>query len=65
MNHFKIVYEDTKIKIFSAIVFSKALGRKIKLGLVQYLQEDNPKILRTKLYFSTDLNLPTWYIVKY
>ena len=33
--------------------------------MVQYLQEDSPKITSTKLYFSTDLNLPAWYIVKY
>ena len=65
MNHFRIVYQDSKIRIFSAIVFAKALGRKIKLALVQYLQEDTPKITSTKLYFSTDLNLPAWYIVKY
>lgn len=65
MNHFKIVYQDSRIRIFSAIVFAKALGRKIKLALVQYLQKDSPKITSTKLYFSTDLNLPAWYMVKY
>jgi hypothetical protein len=65
MNHFKIVHQDPKIRIFSAIVFAKALGRKIKLALVQYLDEDGSKITSTKLYFSTDLNLPAWYIVKY
>lgn len=65
INHFKIVHQDVKIRIFSAIVFAKALGRKIKLALVQYLDEDGAKITSTKLYFSTDLNLPAWYIVKY
>lgn len=65
MNHFKIVHQDSKIRIFSAIVFAKALGRKIKLALVEYLDEDSPKVKITKLYFSTDLNLPAWYIVKY
>ena len=65
MNYFKIVHQDSKIRIFSAIGFAKALGRKIKLALVQYLEEDSPKLISTKLYFSTDLNLPAWYIVKY
>jgi hypothetical protein len=65
MNHFKIVHQDSKIRIFSTIVFAKALGRKIKLALVQYFNEDNPKIVSTKLYFSTDLDLSAWYIVKY
>jgi hypothetical protein len=65
MNHFKIVHQDSKISIFSAVVFAKALGRKIKLALVQYLEEDSTKIVSTKLYFSTDLNLPAWYIIKY
>ena len=44
---------------------AKALGRKIELALAQYFQEDNFKITSTKLYFSTDLNLSAWYIVKY
>ncbi len=43
MNHFKIVRQDAKIRIFSAIVFAKALGRKIKLALVEYLDEDTTK----------------------
>ena len=34
MNHFEIVYQDTEIRIFSAIVFVKSLGRKVKLALV-------------------------------
>ena len=46
-------------------MYAKALGRKIKLALVDYFQEDNPKVTSTKLYFSTDLNLSAWYIVKY
>ena len=65
MNHFRIVHQDAKIRIFSTIVFSKALDRKIKLALVQYLEEDIPKITITKLYFSTDLDLLAWYIIKY
>jgi Transposase DDE domain len=65
MNHFKIVHEDSEIRIFSAIVYVKSLQRKVKIALVQYLHEHNPKIKSTKIYFSTDVDLSAWYIVKY
>ena len=63
MNHFKIVHQDAERIIFSATVFAKALKRKIKLALVQYLNEDTGKIKTTKIYFSVDLNLSAWHIV--
>ena len=63
MNHFKIVHQDKERIIFSAIVFAKALKRKIKLALVQYLDENIGKIKTTKIYFSTDLDLSAWHIV--
>jgi hypothetical protein len=61
MNHFNIVHQDEERIIFSAIVFAKALKRKIKLALVQYLDEG--KIKTTKIYFSIDLDLSAWHIV--
>ena len=61
MNHFKIVHQDEERIIFSATVFAKALKRKIKLALVQYLDEG--KIKTTKIYFSVDLDLSAWHIV--
>jgi hypothetical protein len=63
MNHFKIVHQDEERIIFSATVFAKALKRKIKLALVQYLDEDTGKIKTTKIYFSIDLDLSAWHIV--
>ena len=63
MNHFKVVHQDAERIIFSATVFAKALKRKIKLALVQYLNEDTGKIKTTKIYFSVDLNLSAWHIV--
>ena len=63
MNHFKIVHQDAERIISSATVFAKALKRKIKLALVQYLHEDTGKIKTTKIYFSIDLNLSAWHIV--
>ena len=65
MNHFKIVYEDHEKRIFSAVVYAKALDRKIKLALVQYFDQGSPKIKATKIYFSTDLAISAWYILWY
>lgn len=65
MNHFKIVHEDSEIRIFSAVVYVKSLQRKVKIALVQYLDESSPKIKSTKIYFSTDINLSAWHIVKF
>lgn len=65
MNHFKIVHQDSEIRIFSAIVYVKSLQRKVKVALVQYLDESSPKIKSTKIYFSTDIDLSAWYIVKF
>ena len=61
MNHFNIVHQDEERIIFSATVFAKALKRKIKIALVQYLDEG--KIKTTKIYFSIDLDLSAWHIV--
>lgn len=65
INHFKIVHQDSEIRIFSAIIYIKSLQRKVKIALVQYLHEHSSKIKSTKIYFSTDLDLSAWYIVKY
>lgn len=65
MNYFNIVHQDSEIRIFSAIIFVKSLQRKVKIALVQYLDEHTPKIKSTKIYFSTDVDLSAWYIVKY
>lgn len=64
LSRFKIAYEDKEIRILSAIVYCVALKRKVKLALTQYLDKDG-KVKTTKLYFSTDLDLGGWYIVKY
>jgi len=49
MNHFKILHQDPARIIFSATVFAKALKRKTKVALVQYLDEDTGKIKNTKI----------------
>jgi hypothetical protein len=63
MNHFKIVHQDKERIILSATVFAKALKRKIKVALVEYLEEETGKIKTTKIYFSTDLDLSAWHMV--
>jgi hypothetical protein len=65
MNHFTLVHQDTQIRIWSAIVFVKSWGRKVKIALTQYLQEDSSKIKATKIYCTTDLSLSAWYIVQF
>jgi hypothetical protein len=63
-NYFELSYQDDKIRIYGAVVYAVALKRKIKLALTQYLDEQG-KVKAPKLYFCTDLDLSTWYIVKY
>lgn len=64
LDYFKLAHSDEKIRIYGAIVYAKALKRKVKLALTQYLDEKGD-VKKTKLYFCTDLDLPAWYIVKY
>jgi len=64
LNYFKLAHSDEKIRIYEATLNAKALKRTIKLALTQFINEKG-EVLRTKLYFCTDLNLPAWYIVKY
>lgn len=64
LTYFKIAHQDKEIRIYGAVVYSVALKRKIKLALTQYLDEKG-NVKTTKLYFSTDLDLGVWFIVKY
>lgn len=62
--HFALSYQDQELRIYSAVVNCPFLKRNIKLAYTQYL---NQASLPThyKLYFSTDLSLPAWMIVRY
>lgn len=62
--YFALSYQDQELRIYSAVVNCPFLKRNIKVAYTQYL---NQASLPThyKLYFSTDLNLPAWMIVKY
>ena len=62
MNYFSIVQDSENDKIFSAIVYSKALMRNINLAVVFNRKK---KGWAHKLYFSTDLNLTPELILTY
>lgn len=53
------------MRVYSATVNCPFLGRNIKLAYTQYLDEQTSLPTHYKLYFSTDLGLPAWMIVKY
>lgn len=59
----KLSYESEGIKIYSAVVHSIGLDRKIKLCYVEFTNE-NGKII-TKLFFSTNLERAAEQILKY
>lgn len=65
--HFTLVYSDSGIAIYDGIVWSVALKRKIRLAFVQYYnaQEGKHKPTNYQLYYSTDLQIPAWYIAKF
>lgn len=57
-------YQDAELRIYSAIVNCPFLKRDIKLAYTQYLDATGLPT-HYKLYFSTDLQLSAWLIVKY
>jgi hypothetical protein len=63
LSKFKLVYQDTDVTIYDIIVYCKFLKRKIRLAYTKWTDEKDKVIV--KLYFSTDLELPAWMIVKY
>ena len=64
MNYFKPVFQTGKIKVYNAIVYYKAFGRKINLSIAVFYN-DNGKEVARKLYFSTDLEMDGIKIVSY
>jgi hypothetical protein len=62
-NYFSLDLSTEEIKIYSAVVYSKAFKRDIKLAVAVFLK-DGKEIAR-KLYFSTDLEQEGEKIVRY
>jgi hypothetical protein len=63
-SYFEVAFQDKDCIIYTAIVYVKALNRQVKLALTHYLKEDG-SLKNVKLYFSTDVDLCAWFIVKY
>lgn len=64
LSRFEVAYQDQEIVIYSAVVYCKFLKHTIRLAYTQFLNEAG-EVKNYKLFFSTDLNLPAWMIVKY
>lgn len=63
-DYFHLSYQDAELRIYSGVVNCPFLKRDIKLAYTQYLDEEGQPTTY-KLYFSTDLNLSAWMLVKY
>lgn len=64
LSRLELSYGDEQMAIYSAVVYCKFLKRNIRLAYTQFLEEEG-KVKSYKLFFSTDLHLPAWMIVKY
>jgi hypothetical protein len=60
----KLVHCDSECMIYDGIVYCRFLKRAVRLALTIYRNSDGT-FGEVKLYFSTDLALPAWMIVKY
>jgi hypothetical protein len=63
-DYFALSYQDAELRIYSGVVNCPFLKRDIKVAYTQYLDATGLPT-HYKLYFSTDLNLSAWMIVKY
>ncbi len=63
MNYFSEILSSNELKVYSAIVYSKAFEREINLAVAVFYK--NGKEIARKLYFSTDLQMEAEKIVSY
>lgn len=64
LTRFELSYQDEELVIYSAVVYCKFLKRNIRLAYTHFLDE-KAEVKTYKLFFSTDVNLAAWMIVKY
>ena len=64
MKYFTLCYNSKEVKIYNAIVYSRAFKRNINLSLTVFYNENGKEITR-KLYFSTDLKMDGVKIIRY
>jgi hypothetical protein len=63
LDYFEIINTDTQTTVYSAIVYSKAFKRNIKIAC-EFTAIEKAKVTH-KIYFSTDLEMETSDIIKY
>ena len=63
MNHFTLVISEDKVKVYSAIVYSVAFKRDIKIAVAVFCKDG--KEGKRKIYFSTNLELSGEKIFRY
>ena len=61
----KLSIKILKYEYSQQLFMSNHFKERQKITLFQYLDEHSSKIKYTKMYFSTDVDLSAWYIVKY
>ncbi len=64
LEYFTLSHQDEQLRIYSGVVNCPFLKGAIKLAYSQYLDAAGQPT-HYKLYFSTDVNLPAWMIVRY
>ena len=64
MQHFTMEEQTSEYLLYSAVVYSKALKRKIRLALVVFFDKNGQPSAR-KLYFSTDSSMTAYLVLKY
>jgi len=63
MNHLMLVLSQDKVKVYSAIVYSVAFKRDIKIVVAVFYKDGNE--VNRKIYFSTHLDLSADKIFEY
>ena len=63
MNHLTLVLSEDNVKVYSAIVYSVAFKRDIKIAVAVFYKDG--KEVNRKIYFSTDLDLSADKIFRY
>lgn len=64
MQYFTMEEQNQDYILYSAVVYSKALKRKVRLALVVFLDKNGQPATR-KLYFSTDTSMRAYLVFKY
>jgi hypothetical protein len=64
LSYFTLHYQDQTLRVYDAKVYCRFLKQTIRVAYCQSIKELG-KVSQYKIYFSTDLNLPAFMILKY